>query len=280
MVFRQKVWRRIWRSKLAVAGGVLCVIIAAAGILAPVLAHYDPLVQDSAHLLAPPSSLHPFGTDEYGRDVLSRVVWGVRPTLFIGFLGLVLCSSVGTLIGLVSGSLGGAVDAILARVIDVMMSFPPIIVAIAIVGIIRPGTTSVILALGIAFAPRFARVVRGEVLTIRARDFVEAARALGASLVRLMLRHILRNAIDPLIVLATLYLPYIILVEASLDFLGIGVSADTPTWGLIIANGQGFVQLAPWISIPPGLALTIISVGINLIGDGVRDALDMRVQMN
>jgi len=280
MVSQQKVWRRLWRSKLAVAGGVMCIMIAATGVLAPVLARYDPLVQDSAHLLAPPSSLHPFGTDEYGRDILSRVVWGVRPTLFIGFMGLVLCSSVGTLIGLVSGSLGGAVDAVLARVIDVMMSFPPIIVAIAVVGVISPGTTSVILALGIAFAPRFARVVRGEVLTIRARDFVEAARALGASSVRLMLRHILRNAIDPLIVLATLYLPYIILVEASLDFLGIGVSADTPTWGLIIANGQGFVQLAPWISIPPGMALTVISVGINLIGDGVRDAFDMRVQMN
>lgn len=254
-------------------------LVLVGGVLAPILAPHDPLVQDSAHLLSPPSAAYPLGTDEYGRDVLSRVLWGARPTLYIGFAGLVLCSIGGTLIGLIAGTIGSSVDAVLAPVIDVLMSFPSIIVAVTVVGVIPPGAVSVIIALGIAFAPRFARVVRGEAMAARARDFVEAARALGAGPGRLMFRHILWNVIDPLIVLATLYLPYIILVEASLDFLGIGVSADTPTWGLIIANGRGFLQLAPWISIAPGVALMLISAGINLIGDGLRDVLDLRVEM-
>ena len=272
--------QRMVRSRLFLVGIVPVLFVITVATFAPVFAPYSPSAQDGAQLLAPPGARHLLGTDQYGRDVLSQTIWGARISLEIGFAGLLVCSVLGCGIGLIAGSTGGTVDVLLTRVIDVLMSFPAIILAITVVGVISPGAGAVIVALGIAFSPRFARIIRGEVLAVRAREYVDAARALGASPARVMLRHILKNAIDPVIVLASLYLPYIIIVEASLDFLGIGVSPDIPTWGVVIANGKGYVTTAPWISMSPGVALILISVGINLLGDGLRDALDLRVQLD
>jgi peptide/nickel transport system permease protein len=276
-------WQRVrrfplWRNYLGVAGMALLVVVAVLAIGAPQIATHDPVRHDRQRQLQAPSNESLFGTDTYGRDVFSRTVWGTRTSLQVGVIALALGAVGGIPLGLVSGYFGGRIDTALSRVIDVLIAFPSLMVAITIVGVIGIGTTSVVLAIGFALMPRFARLVRGEVLAVRAKDFIEASRACGASSLRIMFRHALPNIVSPIIVMVTLYLPYAILVEASLSFLGLGVSAETPTWGRILSDGRQYMELAPWISIFPGFAIMITTIGFNLLGDGLRDAFDPRLR--
>lgn len=276
-------WERIkrfslWRSYLGITGTILLLLVAVVAVGAPVIATHDPVRHNRLMQLESPGSEFFFGTDTYGRDVFSRTVWGTRASLQIGMMALVAGAVAGITLGLVAGFFGGRVDSILSRLIDVLISFPTLMVAIVIVGIIGVGTSSVVIALGFALTPRFARLVRGQVLSVRGLDYVEAARAHGAGSAHIMLRHVLPNVMSPIIVMTTLYLPYAILVEASLSFLGLGVSPEVPTWGRIINDGRQYMQMAPWISFFPGFAIMITTIGFNLLGDGLRDALDPRLR--
>jgi peptide/nickel transport system permease protein len=268
----------LWRSYLGLTGIVLLSIVAIMAIGAPWITTKDPVRHNLLSQLESPSSEFYFGTDTYGRDVFSRTVWGTRASLQVGFMALSVGAIAGITLGLFSGFFGGRVDQVLSRLIDVLISFPSLMVAIVIVGVIGIGTTSVVLALGFALTPRFARLVRGQVLSVRVQDYVEAARAYGASSMRIMFRHVFPNIASPVIVMTTLYLPYAILVEASLSFLGLGVSPDTPTWGRLINDGRQYMALAPWISLFPGIAIMITTIGFNLLGDGLRDALDPQLR--
>ena len=270
---------RVARSKMAVIGLMLTLAMVGISLLAPWLSPSDPFRQRVGDVLAGPGGAHPLGTDQYGRDVLSRVLWGGRFSLQVGLLSVAIGVTTGALLGLFSGSTGGLTDHVLERVIDLVLSFPSMVIAILIVAMPGSGTRNIILALGITILPRVARVIRGQVLAVRVRDYIEAARGLGASHVRVMFRHILPNALSPLIVLTTLYLPTAILIESSLSFLGIGVSPDTPTWGRIISDGREYLQIAPWISVFPGIAITAASIGFNMLGDGLRDVLDPRLRV-
>jgi ABC-type dipeptide/oligopeptide/nickel transport system permease subunit len=256
----------------------IVLIVVAAGLIAPWVAPRDPFAHDLEHQLAPPDSAAVFGTDLYGRDVASRVMWGTRNSLLVALTSLSLGAAAGISLGLLGGYFGGIVDSAIIRLVDALMSFPLILIAIFAVSVLGIGTTNVVVALGVSLSPRFARVVRSQVLSVMSRDFVDAARALGAGHARIMVRHVLMNALGPIIVMVTLYLPYTILVESSLSFLGIGVSPDTPTWGRIIADGAQYLATAPWVSIAPGVAIALTSIGFNLFGDGLRDILDPKLR--
>jgi len=269
---------RVLRHRSALVGLVIVLASVGAAVLAPLLATHNPFAHNLERQLAAPAPAGLLGTDHFGRDVFSRVIWGSRNSLFVALLSLSIGASAGIVLGLVSGYFGGLTDAVIVRLVDALMSFPLVLLAIFAVSILGFGTANVVVALGISLSPRFARVVRSQVLTLMARDFVEAARALGAGHVRIMLRHILINALSPIIVMITLYLPYTILVESSLSFLGIGVSPDTPTWGRIIADGAQYLEIAPWISVSPGLAIALTVMGFNLLGDGLRDVLDPKLR--
>lgn len=263
---------------MAVAGAIITGFVIGTAMVAPWLAPHDPFRHDLDAQLVAPGTRAPFGTDQYGRDVLSRVLLGSRYSLAVGLTSVAVACLAGTVLGLVSGSSGGWTDHALVRLVDLLLAFPTVVVAILLVGLLGRSMASIVLALAIPMAPRVARVIRGEVLAVRGRDFVHAAYALGADRFRMMYRHILPHVVSPLVVLTTLYFPQAILVESSLSFLGIGVSPDTPTWGRIIADGREYLQSAPWVSLFPGAAITLTSIGFNLFGDGLRDALDPRLR--
>jgi ABC-type dipeptide/oligopeptide/nickel transport system permease subunit len=275
---RPSLIQRVLRHRSALVGLVVVVASVGVAMLAPGLATHDPFAHNLERQLAGPGRTALLGTDHFGRDVYSRVVWGARNSLLVAVVSLFIGATAGVLLGLVGGYFGGLVDSTIVRLVDALMSFPLILLAIFAVSILGFGTANVVVALGISLSPRFARVVRSQVLALMARDFVEAARAVGAGHVRIMLRHVLVNALSPIIVMVTLYLPYTILVESSLSFLGIGVSPDTPTWGRIIADGAQYLQIAPWISVSPGLAIALTAMGFNLLGDGLRDVLDPKLR--
>lgn len=258
-------------------GFVIFVLIIA--IFAPFIVTHDPFQNNLERLLESPTREYIMGTDQYGRDIFSRVIWGTRESLKIGLLSIFIGGCCGIFLGLLSGYVGGLMDDLSMRVINLLLSFPVIIVAIIIVGVVGTGSTGVIIALGIGITPIFARVVRGQVLSIKQNTYVEAARALGAGNMRIILNHILINISGPIIVLVTLYLPLAILAESSLSFLGIGVSPDVPTWGRIIADGRAYIQSSPWVCLFPGLALTITSISFNILGDGLRDEFDPKLRV-
>lgn len=265
--------------RLGVAGYVGLSLLLAVILLcfvAPLFGVPDPLAQ-STDSLASPGWPHLFGTDQFGRDVFSRVLLGGRQSILVGIGSVALALAIGVLLGATAGFIGGKVDLVLARVIDVMLSFPSILVALSVAGAVGAGLSSLMLAIGIALSPRIARVVRGEIMSVRSRDFIEAAVASGASTPYIMARHALPNVLPILIVLLTLELPYAILVEAALSFLGLGSSPEDPTWGLVIADGTDFLQSAFWIALFPGIALGLVVLGFNLLGDALRDLLDPRL---
>src|SRR2546427_2460110 len=277
---RERRWlvlRHAARTRLAPLGVVVMLLALLVALLAPVVSPYDPLKQNLGNTLAKPGRAHLLGTDNVGRDVLSRVIWGTRVSLVAGLVSVALAVVVGSLLGIVAGYCGGRVDGLVMRLMDAVLSFPPLVLALALGAVLGAGLTGVLVALGVVYTPTFARLMRGQVLTINARDYVEAARALGAPGWRVAWRHVVPNAANPIIVQASLSVAFAILAEASLSFLGLGIQPPQASWGSMINAGRGYLQQAPWIVFGPGAALFVTVVGLNFVGDAVRDALDPRM---
>lgn len=266
----------LMRDPRSAAGLVLVALAVVAAAAAPLLAPYDPNAPNFLAILAPPSAEHPLGTDELGRDVLSRVIYGARASLMVGFLSVAGSLAVGTAVGLAAGYLGRWVDAVLMRVMDVIFAFPAILLALAITAVLGPSLPNAILAIAVVNLPVFARIARAQTLVIRQMDFVEARRALGFGSANIMLRTILPNVTAPLIVQGSLLFAMAIITESYLSFLGLGVQPPTPTWGNMLRNAIGFMDQAPWLAWMPGLAIFLTVLGFNLLGDGLRDRLDPR----
>ncbi len=267
--------RTLWRSKPAVLGSVFLLLLLIGALFAPAIAPYDPNDQAFEFLQAP-SLAHPLGTDDLGRDLFSRIVFGARVSLFVGASTVLLSSLIGVLLGLLAGYYGGWIDTIIMRYIDLQWAFPNFIIAVYLVAVFGTGLENVIIAVTLAFLDDFARVVRGMVLSIREREYVLSARALGASDARILWRHVLPNATAPVIVQATVSVSYAILAEAGLSFLGLGVKPSTPTWGLILSDARTFISRGWWLAVFPGLAITLTVLSINFLGDALRDIFDVR----
>jgi len=270
--------RRAAATRLAPFGAAVLLLAVAAALLAPVVAPHDPLKQDLNHTLGRPDRVHPLGTDNVGRDVLSRVIWGTRVSLVAGFGSVVIAVVVGGVLGLTAGYAGGRVDNLIMRVMDAVLSFPPLVLALALGAVLGAGLIGVVIALGVVYTPTFARLMRGQVLAITAREYVDAARALGLPGWRIAWSHVLPNATAPIVVQASLSVAFAILAEASLSFLGLGVQPPGASWGSMINAGRGYLQQAPWIVFGPGAALFVTVVGLNFVGDAIRDALDPRLR--
>ena len=266
--------RKIWRDPGFMAGALFTAIILIVAVFAPLLAPQDPSFQDTARRLEGPSTEHPFGLDDLGRDVLSRVVYGSRVSLRVGLSVVIISSIVGVLLGAISGYFGGWVDTIVMRLADILLAFPGILLAIALVAVLGPSLNNVILALSVAGWVGYARLVRGQVLKVREMEFVTAAEALGARSARVIGLHVLPSVINPVIVMATLGLAGAILAEASLSFLGLGVQPPTPSWGAMLTAGRRYLGVANHLAMFPGIAIMIAVMGLNFLGDGLIDALD------
>ncbi len=266
--------RQFSRNRMAVAGLVIVVLVTFTAALAPLLAPADPAVQQLDDKRMPPNSDYLLGADEFGRDILSRIIYGSRVALFVALVAVAIAMALGVSIGLVAGYTGGWLDSVIMRIADVMLAFPYLLLAIALVAALGAGIENTTLAVGIWATPSFVRVTRSQVLGIKHREFVTAARATGVPTLRLVLRYVLPNAIPPIIVFATLYMANAILLEAALSFLGLGVQPPQPSWGLMVADGRDYLRVAPHIATFPGIAIMIAVLGFNLMGDGLRDALD------
>jgi peptide/nickel transport system permease protein len=276
-VERTGLLRQMTRRRTVMAGLVVLAIVALLALLAPLIAPYAPNRLSIANRLKPPGATFWFGTDEFGRDVFTRTLYAGRQSLLVGASVVVLAGLVGVTLGLVAGFFR-KLDTPIARVIDAMMAFPDILLAIALVAALGPSLATVIVALGIVYAPRLARVVRASTLVIRELPYVEAARALGVPTWRIMTRHVLRNLVSPILVQATFIFAYAMLAEAGLSFLGVGVSPEVPTWGTMIAAGRQYIGQADWMTIFPGIAIVMSVLSLQLVGDGLRDLLDPRLR--
>ena len=265
------------QRRTVLLGLVVLAVIALLAALAPLIAPYAPNKLSVVNRLKPPSGVYWFGTDEFGRDVFSRTIYAGRLSLLVGASVVALASIVGITLGVIAGFFR-KLDTPIARVIDAMMAFPDILLAISLVAALGPSLTTVIVALGIVYAPRLARIVRASTLVIRELPYVEAARALGVSTWRIMTRHVLRNLISPILVQATFIFAYSMLAEAGLSFLGLGVSPEVPTWGTMIAAGRQYVGQADWMTLFPGVAIVLAVLSLQMVGDGLRDLLDPRLR--
>lgn len=274
----QRVVHEVVTNRLALIGAIILITAFAVAILAPVLATHDPRTQSLLKRLAPPSGEFRLGTDELGRDEFSRLVWGARNSLFIGFAGTTGGLLLGTIVGLLAGFFGGWLDTIVMRLIDIMYAFPGILLAILIVAIVGPSITNLIIVLAIWGTPTLSRIVRSSVLMLKSEEFVQAAVALGASRTRIMTRHLLPNCVGPIIVYSTLGLADALLTTAGLGFLGPGVQAPAPEWGTMLSVGRNYLREAPHLMIFPGLLILLTVISLNLIGDALRDALDPRTR--
>ena len=271
---RTKGLKRLLRNFAFSAGLILTVLLVAAALAAPLLAPHDPNVQDTARRLEGPAPGHPLGLDDLGRDVLSRIIFGARVSLRVGFSVVILASLIGVTLGAISGYFGGLVDVAVMRLCDILLAFPGILLAIALVAVLGPSLNNVVLALATIGWVGYARLVRGQVLKVREMEYVTAAKALGARSHRVILRHVLPNVINPVIVMATLGLAGAILAEAALSFLGLGVQPPTPSWGAMLTSGRRYLGLANHLAIYPGIAIMLAVMGLNFLGDGLIDALD------
>jgi peptide/nickel transport system permease protein len=274
---RWRVWYRLRRHRLALVGLGFLGLLVLCALFADVVSPYRPLEQAMPQRLRPPSPAHLLGTDDFGRDILSRILFGSRISLQVGFVAVGIAGSIGVLLGLLAGYFGGWIDNVLMRCMDVLLAFPAILLAVTIMALLGPNTTNVMIAIGIAYIPIFARVVRGTVLTVKPNDYVEAARAAGASELRMLVHHIVPGTSGPIIVQVSLALAYAILAEAALSFLGLGTQPPTPTWGSMLSFGRDFVREAPWFTFFPGFAIFLTVLSLNLVGDGLSDALDPRL---
>jgi peptide/nickel transport system permease protein len=263
--------RRALRGAGARVGLLIAVIFLILTVAAPLVAPYDPFDQDLSSALSPPSPDHLFGVDQYGRDMLSRVIYGTRTALLAIVMADVLALAVGGSLGLVAGFSGGQIDALIMRIVDVLLAFPYLLLALIIVAALGPSLTNSVIAIGIIYTPQYARLMRGQVLKVQMADFVIAAQSIGASKLRMMLRHILPNSFTPVLVLATLQSGGVVVETAGLSFLGLGAQPPSPDWGALLADGHGYFLTAWWIATFPGLAIFCVVVGFNLLGDALRD---------
>ena len=287
--FSEREWvlliRRLTRRRTALFGFAVVAIVVLTAVFAPVLSPFDPLEQDISQRLKEPGwqdargRTHLLGTDHLGRDILARIIYGSRIALLVGLSAVLISGFLGMAIGLIAGYFRGRVDDFFMRLADIQLAFPFILLAIAVIGVLGPSLRNIIVVIGVSSWVVYARVVRGEVLSIREREFVQAAIALGSFDLRIVLRHVLPNAFTPWLVVATLDMARVIVIESALSFLGLGVQPPTPTWGGMLADGRVYLSTAWWLATFPGLAILITVLGINLFGDGLRDTLDPRLKV-
>ncbi len=270
--------RRLVRNRTAAVAGTVVLVIGLAAILAPVIAPYEYSAQDFAQTLAPPGRGHLLGTDEQGRDILSRVIYGGRISLPIGIIAVSIAAACGLFFGLVAGYVGGWADTVIMRLMDVLLAFPTILLALAVIAILGPGIVNLMIAIGISSVPLYTRVVRGSVLTVKHTDYVAAAQAVGGSAARIVVRHLLPNSFPPVMVLATIGTAAAIITSAALSYIGLGAQPPLPEWGSMLNTGREYLRHAPWMTTFPGLAIVVTVVSINLLGDGLRDVLDPRLR--
>ena len=270
----RRAWRRLRRRRGAMLGLAVILIVAAAAILAPWIAPYDPIQQSWSAVRKAPSAAYWFGTDEVGRDILSRILYGARASLLAGVVSVAIAIGIGVPVGLLAGYCGGLVDSAISRVTDAMLACPFLILAIALAAFLGPSLSNAMIAIGVTATPIFVRLTRGQVLSVKAEDYVEAARSVGNPHWRIALRHILPNVLPQLLVQATLTIATAIIAEASLSFLGLGQQPPAPSWGSMLNAAQRFLANAPWMAVWPGLAIFLTVLSFNLLGDGLRDALD------
>ncbi len=272
------VWSAVRGQPLALAGALLVALFALVALVGPAVAPFGPTEQFTADRLKPPGGAYPLGTDEFGRDIYSRLLYGARVSFQVGAIAVGIAGALGILLGLVAGYAGGWVDNVLTLLMDVLFAFPAILLAIAIISLLGNNLTNAMVAIAVVYTPTFMRVVRGAALAVRHTAFVEAAVALGAPTPRILGRHVLPNITAPLMVHASLNFAFAVLAEASLAFLGLGNKPPAPSWGSMVSASYGFLQLAPWAAIVPGVAIALAVLGFNLLGDGLRDALDPRLR--
>ena len=289
---RRRQWQTFLRNKTAIIGLILAILVALMAIFAddwfialaqdrkatPLLATFNPAKQDTRSRLEPPSREHLMGLDSYGRDTLSRVIFGARVSLAVGIFSVLLGGTLGTFMGLVAGYLGGKVENTLMRMVDVLMAFPSLIMGLMVLAVLGSGLSKMILAIGIVLSPTFARVAHGATLAVKENEYMEAARAIGAGRMRILRIHILPNFLGDVVVLSSIWIATAIRVEANLSFIGLGVSPPTPAWGSMIRDGTRYLSDAPWVSLFPGIAILITVLAFNLLGDGLRDVLDPKLQ--
>jgi peptide/nickel transport system permease protein len=274
---RHQVWRRLFETRLVGTGLAITAVVLLCALAAPLLAPYDPNEQDYLALTEPPSLVHILGTDDIGRDVLSRIIYGSRVSLEVGLIAVGIAVAVGVSLGLVAGYVGGLADDVIMRIVDAIQAFPSLILALAITAALGPSIGNAMLAIGVVSAPGIARLTRGQTLSVREREFIAAARVCGASPLSIMRQHIWPNVTAPIIVQATLLLGTAIVTEAALSFLGVGVQPPTPSWGAMLRTGSQYLEVAPWIGITSGAAIFLTVLAFNFVGDGLRRALDPRL---
>ena len=277
--------RRLARRRTSLFGLVVVAVVVITAVGAAWVTPFDPVEQDIGERLKPPGSrdgvghAHLLGTDHLGRDILARIVFGARPALMVGFAAVAISGVLGMAAGLVSGYFGGRIDDLLMRLADIQLAFPFILLAIAVIGVLGPSLPTIIIVIGVSSWVVYARVVRATVLSLREREFVQAAQALGSRDGRILIRHVLPNVFTPWLVVATLDMARVIVIESALSFLGLGVQPPTPTWGGMLADGRVYISTAWWLATFPGLAILVTVLGINLFGDGLRDTLDPRLKV-
>lgn len=270
-------WQRLVKNPIGLVGAIIVALTIIVAILAPIIAPYDPANQDAERLLGP-STDHLFGTDELGRDTFSRIVFGSRVSLEVGIIAVMVSLVLGGLLGILAGFFGGLVDSVVMRVVDILFAFPGLILAIVIAGLLGPSSRNAMIAIGVVYAPAFARVIRGSVLSVQNEIYIEAAHVAGATNSRVINKHIMPNIVAPLIVLVTVYLSSAVLAEAGLSFLGLGTQPPEPSWGGMLNAARTFMEINPWMAIAPGLAIMFVVLGLNFLGDGLRDILDPRLR--
>lgn len=271
-------YKKLSKNKAALAGAFIIIVFILLAILAPVIAPYDPTKMSPADKLQGPTAEHWLGTDDKGRDILSRLLYGARISLTVGILSTLIGAAVGIGLGLVSGYYGRWIDSLIMRICDVLLAFPGILLALAIVAILGASTINVIIAVAFFAVPTFARIVRGSVLSVKKLEYIDAIRALGANDFRIIFMHILPNILSPIIVQATLYIASAIITASALSFLGMGTKPPTPEWGTMLSDGRSYIRQAPHITFFPGMVIFLVVIGFNLFGDGLRDALDPKTK--
>lgn len=267
-------YKKLAKNKAAMCGAIIVVIFIILAIVAPLIAPHDPTQMTISKKLQPPSSEYWFGTDDKGRDILSRLLYGSRISLIVGIVSTLLGAFAGILLGIVSGYYGRWIDSLIMRICDVLLAFPGILLALAIVSVLGASTTNVIIAVAFFAVPTFARIVRGSTLSVKKLEYIDAIKAMGSSDFRIIFKHVLPNILSPIIVQATLYIASAIITASALSFLGMGTKPPTPEWGTMLAQGRSYLKQAPHVTLFPGLAILLVVVGFNLFGDGLRDALD------